>query len=221
MTDKEWKKSTNIEQMLECLVDRQFPDAEPCNWKRGERKKRLFVRACLTRIRHLLPSEFKAVCDMLEAEIDRKISKEKRETTWSDAEGISDELDELLFALGYDDIGLLCYIAAGMAAGAASTKGISRKESRRQREHRQQASLLREIFGDPFRPVVINSAWLTPGVIELAQTIYDEQAFERMHELADTLEKADCDNADLLNHCRSGGEHVRGCWIVDLVLGKA
>jgi hypothetical protein len=38
--------------------------------------------------------------------------------------------------------------------------------------------------------------------------------------LADALEDAGCDNADILQHCRGAGEHVRGCWVVDLVLGK-
>lgn len=86
MTDKEWTASTDIEQMIGCLVERRFPDAEPCDWKQGERKKRLFVRACLNRIWPLLPEEFKAVCDILDPEIDRQTSKEKREAMWAAAE---------------------------------------------------------------------------------------------------------------------------------------
>jgi len=79
---------------------------------------------------------------------------------------------------------------------------------------------LREIFGNPFRPVTVAPAWQTANVVALAQAIYDDSAFDRLPILADALEDAGCDNADILNHCRSGGEHVRGCWVVDLVLGK-
>ena len=81
-------------------------------------------------------------------------------------------------------------------------------------------SVLRDIFGNPFRPVIINSAWLTPKVTTLAQSIYDNRAFERMPELADALQEAGCDNQDILSHCRGPGPHVKGCWVVDLLLGK-
>jgi hypothetical protein len=222
MTEKEWRESTDIEQMLECLVEQQFPDAEPCDWKRGERKKRLFVRACLNRIWHLLPVEFKAVCEMLDPEVDRNSSKEKREALWSAAEGISDELDNLLFALGYDDIGLLCYIAAGMVAGDATEERVSHqdKESRRQQEHREQASLLRDIFGNPFRPVAVDPAWLSSAVIELASAIHGSRTFDELPILADALLDAGCDDEELLDHCRNKGQHVIGCWAVDLILGR-
>jgi hypothetical protein len=84
-------------------------------------------------------------------------------------------------------------------------------------------SLLHCIFGNPFRPVTINPAWLTwnDGTIsKLARAIYDERAFDRMLILADALEEAGCTNADILNHCRLQRERVRGCWVVDLLLGK-
>jgi hypothetical protein len=90
----------------------------------------------------------------------------------------------------------------------------------RDAEYAAQANLLRDIIGNPFRPVALDSAWLTPAVISLAQTIYDERAFDRMPELADALEKAGCTSKEVLEHCRGGGPHVRGCWVVDLLLGK-
>jgi hypothetical protein len=92
------------------------------------------------------------------------------------------------------------------------------------RELRAQAGLLKDIVGNPFQP----GATKTPGstgsdstVVKLAQNIYDERAFSRMPILADALEDAGCDNADLLAHCRGPGPHVRGCWVVDLLLGKS
>jgi hypothetical protein len=86
-----------------------------------------------------------------------------------------------------------------------------------------QANMVRDIFGNAFRPVVIDPVWLTwrdATVLKIAQTIYDERRFADMPVLADALEEAGCTNDDILNHCRQPGEHVRGCWVVDLLLGK-
>ena len=97
--------------------------------------------------------------------------------------------------------------------------------------------LLHDIFGPlPFRDVSIDPAWRTSTVTALARGIYDEKAFDRMPILADALQDAGCDHDEILGHCREGGrgdrgepvggspqqsrEHVRGCWVVDLILGK-
>jgi hypothetical protein len=82
------------------------------------------------------------------------------------------------------------------------------------------AGLLRDLFGNPFRPVTLNPAWRSSAVLKLAEAIYQERAFDRLPILADALEEAGCTDAEVLSHCRGGGEHVRGCWLVDLVLGK-
>jgi hypothetical protein len=85
---------------------------------------------------------------------------------------------------------------------------------------RLQADFLRDIFGNPFRPVTLDPAWATTTVKHLAQAIYTDPAFDRLPILADALEEAGCTDADILNHCRGPGPHVRGCWVVDLLLGK-
>jgi hypothetical protein len=85
---------------------------------------------------------------------------------------------------------------------------------------RRQVQILHDLFANPFRPVGVDPAWLTPAVVELAHTIYDERAFGRMPELAGALEGAGYHEADILAHCRQPGDHVRGCWAVDLILGK-
>jgi hypothetical protein len=84
-----------------------------------------------------------------------------------------------------------------------------------------QAALVRCIFGNPFRPVTLDPSWLTSTVTALARGIYDEWAFDRLPILADALQDAGCDNEDVLKHCRGAGPHARGCWVVDLLLGKA
>ncbi|WP_246173617.1 hypothetical protein [Limnoglobus roseus] len=87
-------------------------------------------------------------------------------------------------------------------------------------EFNHQAWLLRDIFGNPFRPVACDPAWRTSTAVGLAEVIYDDRAFDRLPILADALQDAGCEDADILAHCRGDGPHVRGCWVVDLVLGK-
>jgi hypothetical protein len=87
-------------------------------------------------------------------------------------------------------------------------------------EQMRQAMIVRDIVGNPFRSVAVDPAWRTETVVALAGGIYAERAFDRMPILADALEEAGCDSADILTHCRGDGPHVRGCWVVDLVLGK-
>lgn len=88
-------------------------------------------------------------------------------------------------------------------------------------EARVQADLLRDIFGNPFRPIAVVPSWLTTDVRLLARGIYEEKAFDRMPILADALQDAGCDSDDLLAHCRdASAAHVRGCWVCDLVTGK-
>jgi hypothetical protein len=93
-------------------------------------------------------------------------------------------------------------------------------DSRGDEEYAAQSQLLREIFGT-FYPMAINPSWLTSTIRSLAQGIYTDRAFDRLSILADALQDAGCDNDDMLTHCRSDGPHVRGCWAVDLILGKA
>ena len=87
-------------------------------------------------------------------------------------------------------------------------------------ERDQQALLLRDIFGNPLRPVAFDPVWRSETTICLASAIYDDHAFERLPILADALEDAGCDHTDILTHCRGDGPHVRGCWVIDLLLGK-
>jgi hypothetical protein len=80
---------------------------------------------------------------------------------------------------------------------------------------------LRDIFGNPFRPVNFDAEWRTSTAVALAKGMYETRNFSAMPILADALQDAGCNNADILSHCRdANGVHVRGCWVVDLVLGK-
>jgi len=83
-----------------------------------------------------------------------------------------------------------------------------------------QVEYVRDIFGNPLRPVAFDPRWRTADTVGLARGIYEDRAFDRLPLLADTLLDAGCADEQMLGHCRSDGPHVRGCWVVDLVLGK-
>jgi hypothetical protein len=113
------------------------------------------------------------------------------------------------FNLALDRV-IYCYDDAATASGDPDA------------EYAAQADLLRDIFGNPFRPVVFDPAWGTDTAVSLAKHVYESRDFSAMPILADSLQDAGCENADVLTHCRDEKQpHVRGCWVVDLVLGKA
>jgi len=84
----------------------------------------------------------------------------------------------------------------------------------------EQAKLMHDIFGNPFRPISIDPPWLTSTVVDLAQAIHQEKAFDRMPTLADALADSGCESEEIIAHCLSQGPHVRGCWVIDLLLGN-
>ncbi|QDU21618.1 hypothetical protein ETAA1_35880 [Urbifossiella limnaea] len=80
--------------------------------------------------------------------------------------------------------------------------------------------LVRCVSGNPFHPSPFSPTWRTEAVVGLARGMYESRGFGPMPVLADALEDAGCADAAILTHCRGDGPHVRGCWVVDLVLGK-
>ncbi|MDY3557355.1 hypothetical protein R5W24_006544 [Gemmata sp. JC717] len=87
-------------------------------------------------------------------------------------------------------------------------------------EQAAQCALARDIFRTSFRPIPFVQTWRTDTALLLAKQMYGTREFSAMPILADALQDAGCDNEDILGHCRGLGPHVRGCWVVDLVLGK-
>jgi hypothetical protein len=80
--------------------------------------------------------------------------------------------------------------------------------------------IIRDVFGNPFRPVSFSPEWRAGTAVALARQMYESRDFGAMPILADALQDAGCDEPAILDHCRRPGEHVRGCWVLDLVLGK-
>jgi hypothetical protein len=83
-----------------------------------------------------------------------------------------------------------------------------------------QCNLIRDMIGNPFSHQVLDASRRPSHAVTLASTIYQDHAFSNLPELANILEQAGCKNSEILQHCREKKEHARGCWALDLVLGK-
>jgi hypothetical protein len=123
----------------------------------------------------------------------------------------------------------LCSASAWEAAYEGTLRTLEKlpRSEKKIRYTEFQLALVHEIFGNPFRPVVFDPRWMTPTVIAVAQAAYDERLRPtghledaRLAVLADALEEAGCSDPSILDHLRGLGPHVRGCWVLDLILSK-
>jgi hypothetical protein len=229
MTAQEWLECKDPASMLHYL-----------GGKASERKLRLFAVACCRRITSLLPdTRSQSAVSVLEKYADNQATDQEL----TDARTANDTVWRSTSQVGLAPSAVACAVHAkqdgsspatvnahGASANAAwAAAGVERdlgqKPTRKQsnkhsKERAVQTGFLRCIIGNPFRPVTLNPTWLTPTVKSLAEQIYNDRAFDRMPVLGDALEEAGCTVKEVLEHCRNGGEHVRGCWVVDKVLGK-
>ena len=113
----------------------------------------------------------------------------------------------------------MALINAGRAPWSADCAKLLAETEATEKE--RQCHLLREVFGNPFRKVKLDTRCRTDTALALARQMYDSRDFSAMPILADTFEEVGCDSDDILDHCRGAVPHVRGCWVVDLVLGKS
>jgi hypothetical protein len=118
--------------------------------------------------------------------------------------------------MGYPE-GLITLISPDAAEAAFLVISSSTADVR---PKAQQPAVFRCIMGNPFRRACPHPGWLTPSVKAIAQRVYDERDFALLGHLADALGGAGCTEQQLLEHCREAGQHWRGCFVVDLVLGK-
>jgi len=232
MTEQEWLECTDPTPMLEFL-----------RGKASDRKLRLFAAACCRNIWHLLTdARSRKAVEVSELFADGMTSIEELRIIHENASAAAqiaynaallpdvgtNEYPASAAKYASDDLRFWdMHHAAGVCAAdaewAASIRIDSKKKNGpnpRAASREAHASLLHCIFGNPFRPVTIDPRWLTSTVTDLAQSVYGEKAFDRMPILADALMDAGCDSEEIINHCRSEGPHVRGCWVVDLLLAK-
>lgn len=121
-----------------------------------------------------------------------------------------------------DAVDCCCTAYGGALAGYGSAWNPPLREQFEREIEAEARAAARDVFGNPFRPAPFESAWHTDTAVALARQMYASRDFSAMPILADALQDADCDNEDFLNHCRDINQvHVRGCWVLDAVLGKA
>ncbi len=200
-----------------------------CHDKVSQRKWRLFGVACCHRISSLITDE-RSLNAVLVAERFADAQASERQLQAAAKKAIKAFKDDGNFPLALRACEQVCseqvdpYSLAQTAANAAQYAKEMRAEDALKvaiAETKEQSLLLRDIIGNPFRkPPRVKPEWFSETVVALAAGIYSERAFDRMPILADALEDAGCDNNDILNHCRVEGPHARGCWVVDLILGK-
>jgi hypothetical protein len=198
----------------------------------SDRKLRLFAVACCRRAWHLLSKDgSKKAIDAAERYADGISSLDELRTAHQDAIEATWELRnehdtnwraqaaaeaaEMVSWANADGIGT--WIDDGYSSWIAAAEALSGFE-----ETGNQRELLWDIFGSvSFRPITIDARWLTSSVADLATAIYAERAFDRIPILADALMDAGCDSEEVIAHCRGNAHHVRGCWLLDLLLGKS
>jgi hypothetical protein len=220
MTEQGWLGCIELEPMLTFLQD-----------KGSERKRRLFAVACCRRIWHRLKDKrsrtavtvAERYADGLATDEDRKTALAESERAYMDA-GEDDAAEGAAsFAAHANEEPEIP--GSDFAEQAASEAAFA--SSHHQRSAAAQMALLRDIFGNPYRAAISVHPWVTPTAHLIAQAAYDLRKLpaghlepDRLAVLSDALEEAGCADAAILDHLRSPGPHVRGCWSLDLILGK-
>lgn len=223
MTEAKWLHTIDVDGLLKFVCSlAQHPYAE--------RKLRLLAVAFCRQVggHHFLPAANHAV-ETAELLADGQAAETERLEANAAAHRAYQSLWREEAALQFTSLSCM---AASMACSAvshdlefavthtASTWVSNNLESDRNRARRNAANIIRDIFGNPFRPVAADTQWFTSTALSLTIAIYEDRAWDRLPILADALEEAGCNDADILNHCRGQGPHARGCWVADLILGK-
>ena len=230
VTEQEWLECKDPLKMLVFLRVKMLGLLrEAVSEKVSDRKPRLLGCACCHRLWHLLSDErSRKALSIAERYADGEVSAEKLGYAWGDARRAAQvahrqERQTAEGAAMYA-VAMLCQADIGRALEAvhlaAGCEAYSLGHARLADIHNEQIPLLRDLFGNPFQPVALDSALRTPAVVQLARSLYEEKRFEDLPVLADALEEAGCQDATVLEHCRGPGPHVKGCWVLDLLLGK-
>lgn len=225
MTEAEWLACNDPTKMLKFLRGRA-----------SERKLRLFACACCRRIwPRYWDERSRRVVEIGERFADGEVTFEELriagQLTWETAReaGGGLEMEDMAVIASSADVAEADAFTAASQGSEACRGGANSDrtlefpdEDRFLEEEGPQADLLRDIFGYllPRGPVKVRLDWNNSTIPKLARIIYDSRSFSDLPILADALEEAGCIDPYVLAHCRQAGEHVRGCWVVDLILGK-
>jgi hypothetical protein len=208
MTETEWWAATDPALMLRFFQGNV-----------SDRKLRLFGCACWRRVWDLFPGDDDRESLAVAEGFEDGLASEAE--LWA---AIGPRMSSGIMHAGGTRAAEVAAACSGLRADASGDpthpKGMGDYHAAAAGENAAQCRLLRDIFGNPFRPVTLDPEWLTFTVTALARQMYESRDFSAMPILADALQDAGCDSEDILGHCRGEGPHVRGCWVVDLVLGK-
>jgi hypothetical protein len=226
--EQSWLYSTTPHSLLLLLKRKRLP-----------RLRRLFAVACCRRVLGEMPDpESRTAVEVAERYADDLASREELEEAFQAAQQVALRRIERCQTVPVPEQPAawnewrLAY-AAQLTCAASGTDEASEELLKRARhqgvafedqERKAQSDLIRDVFGNPFRPLPAIApewlAWREGTVVTLARAAYDERAFDGMPILGDVLEEAGCTDSALLTHCRQPLEHARGCWVLDLLLGK-
>jgi hypothetical protein len=224
MTEEQWLACDEALALFDFLPDRV-----------SIRKMRLLACACARRLWPALAKEARLSLEVAERYADGLASRQElRDARGPNYSGV--RADNCASLAAYPSQGLRRQVRGVLVQAVSSASADEDGWVRRTipaieaAEKAAQVALVRDIFGNPFRPVAVDPAWLkwergaTP---KLAEGCYEQRCLPagtldiaRLSVLADALQDAGCDDADILTHLRSPGPHVRGCWALDLVLGR-
>jgi hypothetical protein len=223
MTEAEWLA---VEQCVEAMCSTAIGSP---GW--SFRKQTLFSVACCRRVLSVLPDEQGA---RLLTEFESAALAPTADPSVDYARPLSDYViaalydpravvdQQLLFALGSVRRGYISQVAETCAQAVAGDRSQVWPAVPDADEERAQAVILRDIVGNPFRPASLDPVWRTDTAVALVRQMYESRDFSAMPILADALQDAGCNNEGVLAHCRDvSAAHVRGCWVVDLVLDLA
>jgi hypothetical protein len=208
----------------------------------SRRKIRLFACACARRVCKFLnesDSDSRTAIDASEDFADGLIPAERMKAIIAKAHGATANSRHVDLSAEYSASRSHAALSAAWAARGIATRASNfamrameysawegdsgTEEKLGEQESRAQLEIGRDIFANPFRLAIIDPDWLTwrdGTVVKLAQTIYSDRRFDIMPILGDALHEAGCCDEAILDHCRGPNNHVRGCWVVDLLLGK-
>jgi len=205
MDETEWQNAVEPQGMLEFL--------RKCG-RSSDRKLRLFAVACSRRIWNLIDGLGRKAVEVAECFADGQVGPDELRAARLACRGTGEQASWYAAATIPENAARNAARSAQVGVGSSHLLGAEAAELL------AQAKLVRDIFGNPFRPSFEDRSCRTPAVLELAQAIYDGRDFDRMPDLASALEKAAGVKLETLAHCRKSGPHVRGCWVLDMVLGR-
>lgn len=229
MTESDWNSSADPQAMLSFLRNHEV----------SKRKLRLAAVVCCRRLEHLLTdSRSRDAIAVAEGYADDSVSEDVRvaaEQAVRVAIGLalqarqqSDDIPEMYslavrvanITVGPEENFGLDAMKALVSGCSLAARDASAALGGRQSLTTEIAALLREIVGNPVPRVVFDDAWRTSDVLAMARGMYETRDFGALPIMADAIQDAGCEEVGILDHCRGPGPHVRGCWVVDLVLNK-